>query len=220
MKPLVSKAAFGYLPPQCQKPNFSKNVVLTHKRSQRKQHQGWESIRVSRCQSAKQLLGEKTSLSQYYSLLTLTWWLRGNRINQPSDVDALCSAASSLCPSSLPPFLRLSSISFQTSTSLIRLTWENCSLAAAPRLSDRSSTLSLLLLFCSPVTCDSNTLDLLPTAATAATRPPLKPSWGVGEGSGMSSRWHDSHSQAAQRDKFAMFKGNSTVCVSKRSVQI
>lgn len=100
------------------------------------------------------------------------------------------------------------------STSLIRLTWENCCLAAAPRLSDRSSHLSLLLFFCSPVTCDCSTLDLLPTNTTTTSTRPLKPSWGDEEGSGMSLRWHDSHSRAAQRDKLEMFKGDSVVCVS------
>lgn len=178
MKPLASKAAFGYLQSQSVEPNFWKMLFWLIKEVKGSNIKD-ETATVSKCQRAKQLLGEKTSLSQYYSRLTLTWWLRSNRINQSSDVGTLCSAASSLRPSSRPPFLCLSSISFQMSTSLIRLTWENCCLAAAPQLPDRSSTPSLLLLFCSPVTCDSNTLDLLPIT----TRPPrpsqtLLGSWG------------------------------------------
>lgn len=49
-------------------------------------------------------------------------------------------------------------------------------------------------------------------------RPPSKPSGGAAEGSGMPRRWHNSHSHAAQRHKFEMFKGDCIV--SKRPVQI
>lgn len=182
-----------------------------------------QTAAASKCQRANQLWGAEISLSQYYSRLALTWWLRGNRISRPCDVGTLCSAASSLCPSSVPAFLCLSSISFQMSTSLIRLTWENCCLAAALRLSDRSST-RLFSFFLLP----SHLWSQHTWSATHHERhqlhplqpPPLKPSWGAAEGSGMSLRWHDSHSHAAQRDKFEMFKGDCIVCVSKHSVQI
>lgn len=97
----------------------------------------------------------------------------------PSPGCSVVTASISL-PSLLQPRLSvlhlrlcLSSISFLMSTSLIRLTWENCCLAAISRLSDRSSTPSLL--FCSPVTCDSNTLDLLPSTTTTTTRPLSNP---------------------------------------------
>lgn len=134
MKPLVFKLISGFY--SLRETKFLKNVVLTFKGRNIKN----QTAAASKCQRAKQLWGAKTPLSPYYSLLALTWWLRGNRISQPCDVGTLCSAASSLCPSSVPAVLCLSSISFQMSTSLIRLTWENCCLAAAHRLSDRSST--------------------------------------------------------------------------------
>lgn len=52
----------------------------------------------------------------------------------------------------------------------------------------------------------------------APAHPPSKPSGGAAVGSGMPRRWHNSHSRAAQRHKFEMFKGDCIV--SKRSVQI
>lgn len=202
---------------QSLKLNFSKMSFWLLKRSQRHEHQRWNGSRASECQSVKPLLGEQTSLSQYYSQLILTWWLC---INQLSDVSTLCSAASSLCPSSLLLLLCLSAISFQMSTSLIRLTWENCCLADAPQRPDRSCSLfSPFLSLPSHLWFQyawSATLHLHHPTTPPLTKPP-------GElGSALLCQWGDMTHTVMQhkRDKFEMFKGNCIVAVSKRSLQI
>lgn len=101
MKPLVSKAASGFLQSQGLITDFWKMLFWLIKEVKGSNIKDQTRNRVSKCQSAQRLLWEQTSLSQYYSQLTLTWWLG---INQPSDVGTLCSAASSLCPSSLSLF--------------------------------------------------------------------------------------------------------------------
>lgn len=186
------------------------------KRSWTLERRGWKGSRVSECQSAMQLLGEQTSLSQYYSQLTLTWWLC---INQLSDVGTLCSAASSLCPSSLLLLLCLSSISFQMSTSLIRLTWENCCLADAPQCPDRSSSLSSPFLLLPSHLWFQHAWSAPLHLRHPATPPLSKPPGELGRA--LPCQWGDmTHTVMRHKgDKFEMFKGDCIVGVSKRSLQ-
>lgn len=57
-----------------------------------------------------------------------------------------------------------------------------------------------------------------PLSTPTPTPAPLKTSWGVEEGSGMSLRWHDLHSHLAQRHNFETFTGEYIVCVSKNAL--
>lgn len=93
-----------------------------------------------------------------------------------TSVSAVMAAPSALQPPLTAlhlifPFLPVSAISFNVSTSLIRLTWENCCLAA---LWQFLCSLFLFSLFCSAVTCDSSMLDLLPSTTTCTSLKTLR----------------------------------------------